>query len=279
MAKRSYPSWAEPASINVCEGPDFAFNAYVAEPVNTVSSIVVFSVPAALSLYLTRRNDHHIHARPWTVLTYMSLLSIGVGSAALHASLLGLGQIGDELPMMYCVTMLAYNASVEIAVRYELEVGPVIPAAFSTLAVFTTVAYLFFHDVFMYFGFTFLGYVIVLCIYAFNELRHHPVAKHERETQRDVIAPLCIYAFAFITFACYCWAAEMGLCDDVEQGGWSLSIVILWRYGMHTGWHLFTAMAGHCACQIQVAISVRASRGVGIDWSLLPYVVIDSKLD
>ncbi|SCV68853.1 BQ2448_974 [Microbotryum intermedium] len=90
------------ASIDWCEA-NFIYTRYIAELYNTVSNsfmifIGLFGVYKALQQRLPKR----------ILLSYLSLSIIGIGSAMFHATLQYSWQLGDELPMIYTSTLMAW---------------------------------------------------------------------------------------------------------------------------------------------------------------------------
>lgn len=86
-----------PADVNWCE-PDFVWTPWVAEPLNTLSSLPM----VALGLYgawCVWRSDL-VQERRFLV-NYVGLAVVGLGSAAFHGTLLRWAQALDELPMVW----------------------------------------------------------------------------------------------------------------------------------------------------------------------------------
>eukprot|EP00746_Dinoflagellata_sp_MGD_P075540 gnl/MRDRNA2_/MRDRNA2_303894_c0_seq1.p1 gnl/MRDRNA2_/MRDRNA2_303894_c0~~gnl/MRDRNA2_/MRDRNA2_303894_c0_seq1.p1 ORF type:complete len:195 (+),score=12.80 gnl/MRDRNA2_/MRDRNA2_303894_c0_seq1:46-585(+) len=177
--------------------------------------------------------------------------------------------------------MLAYNAVYDF-----LKVDTIwknwrstLLAVFPALAVAMTLVYICLHHIFAVFGFVFLAYVIFLTYYFYLYIYKFVgnTSTAESEFAQCVFVPLFFAAATCVTLSCYFWSAEMGLCSAVEEGllgQWGPS---LWRYGTHTGWHLFSALAAHFAMQTEIALDVKDEGRVQLNWFIVPYAVLSAK--
>ena len=98
------------SSINFCE-EDFQHTAYIAEPVNTISSVTCYVPLALLGLYGPPSTQYYGKTKRFTIINY-TLLAIGFGSTALHCLLTAHAQGGDELPMLWytaCATFCSLD--------------------------------------------------------------------------------------------------------------------------------------------------------------------------
>lgn len=86
-----------PADVNWCE-PDFLWSPWVAEPLNTLSSLPM----VALGLYgaWSCLRSEAVPERRF-VINYLGLAVVGLGSAAFHGTLMRWAQALDELPMVW----------------------------------------------------------------------------------------------------------------------------------------------------------------------------------
>lgn len=276
-AKSGYPAWT-PSSINFCEGPDFEHLPLVAEPVNTMSSFVCFCLPSLAGLLLQSGGGRvalRFH------LTYLTLFLVGFGSAALHASLLAVAQAGDELPMIYIITMLTYCAACDVFASSPSKWSGIVKTGIPLVAILATIAYCVLRDVFAFFGLFFLGYIILFWIWLYLQLAPPATTsagEAELEVRRAIVVPLVLCNFTLILVGCLCWSAEMGLCEAAEAGALGSWAPLVWHYGMHTGWHLCSGLAAYVVVQVQIASAMRETGAISLDWTLLPHIVVGQGL-
>lgn len=112
--------WGDPtSSIDWCES-NYRLTPYIAEPANTLSSLVIVAVGVA-GVYLHRRR---LEAR--FLLAFAALACVGVGSVAFHATLRFELQLLDELPMLYLALIMVY---ILVEDRAEPRFGRWFPAS------------------------------------------------------------------------------------------------------------------------------------------------------
>lgn len=274
------------ASINFCEGPDFHHSEMLAEPVNVVTSVLFYLPVGLIGLLGPACKEGKGELRFF--FSYGSIGLVGIGSGALHASLDAVAQAGDELPMLYAATMLAYCcADIFLIKRGMPKASAILPwiTAFITLA--NTILYVGSRDDFGIFAATFALYTSISVFY-FSSYCLRWVSAISDETvegpiRYQVIRPLSLGLGASLAIGGICWALEMGMCSDVINyqrlgDDWA---PFVWRYMLHSLWHAGTAMAA--MLMIQNLIAVRAMQmGWGqpkIDWCGLPYVHFNVKTD
>jgi dihydroceramidase len=109
MSNQKTGYWGPPTStIDWCE-ENYAVTYYVAEFMNTLSSLILFSL-GCLGIYW---NYHHLHAvrrhiEPRMLASYGFLVIVGCGSTLFHGTLLYSFQLLDELPMLYVSLAFLY---------------------------------------------------------------------------------------------------------------------------------------------------------------------------
>lgn len=97
MADSAWQTWGAPASVDWCE-PNHLLSAWVAEPWNTGSSLIIAAF-GAYGWWWSRQHPATPEAR--FRYGFFALLVVGLGSAAFHGTLLRTAQAADELPMVY----------------------------------------------------------------------------------------------------------------------------------------------------------------------------------
>lgn len=220
--------------------------------------------------------------------SYGSMGIVGIGSGALHASLDAVAQAGDELPMLYVATMLAYCCADTFLIKKGmLRASAVLPWITALITSVNTLLYVGSRDDFGIFAATFALYLSVPVFY-FSSYCLRRVSAISDDTvegpiRYQVVRPLSWGLGASLAIGGICWALEMGMCSAVinyQQFGddWA---PFVWRYMLHSLWHAGTAMAA--MLMIQNLITVRAMQmGWGrpkLDWCGLPYVRFNVKAD
>jgi dihydroceramidase len=103
-AASSWGFWGRPtAEFNWCER-DYVHSYYVAETWNTFTSLL-YILPALYGGFIVARSGK-LQKRHVALMTSMVL--VGLGSAAFHATLLYKSQLLDELPMFYLVQSASF---------------------------------------------------------------------------------------------------------------------------------------------------------------------------
>ncbi len=121
--------WGAPtSSIDWCE-QNYRHSFYVAEMFNTVSSLAMV-LAGALGMYLHRRLALRF------LLAFASVLVVGLGSIAFHATLRFEHQVLDEVPMLYAVILMVY---ILVESQPKRRFGIWFPAALVAHALLVTV--------------------------------------------------------------------------------------------------------------------------------------------
>ena len=185
----------EKASVDFCEA-NFESSYYVAEPLNTLSSVpfVVLGLLGLLSANVARgapRGGWEHAAFAWS---YALTAAIGIGSMALHATLIAPGQVVDELAMIFMNMVLVF-------IILEVESGtaslrrPWLPRAFGAVGVGTAAIYVryraFYTPFLVVYIFSFVGIIIPACARLAFTPRKDPLAERARAR---IIRPLFICA-------------------------------------------------------------------------------------
>ena len=106
MSPPSEPFWGPiTANYDWCEA-NYAVTDYVAEFFNTCSSIPTFTV----GLYFALKSKKHGYGFQFSLAGWM-LAVVGLGSCAFHGTLTRIGQIADELPMLYSSSIFLWIAA------------------------------------------------------------------------------------------------------------------------------------------------------------------------
>jgi len=248
------------SSINFCEA-DFTSSAWVAEPMNSVTSLTTFGTLGAFGLAGPGAGNGLRFA-----LAYGGLVVIGLGSAALHSTLLATAQAGDELPMLWLSAAFVYIAGDDFC-----DGHPRVPRACLGLVPLTsalaTYAYTVGRSNFAVFFVIFLTYVVLIILY-FIAYNMRAAAGQEQKFRQEVVAPLSVASGCLWVLGGLAWAAEMLLCQDYGSRA-------LWQYVLHPVWHLGAGFASFLLLQLLVAMwGQRRGQQPRLDWCGVPFVVL-----
>jgi len=106
MAPTPEPFWGRPtATLDWCE-INYEISPFIAEFWNTISNLGMI-IPPLIGMYEIFR--HNLERK--YILTYASIIAVGIGSWAFHMTLLYSMQLLDELPMVLGNTVLIYQLS------------------------------------------------------------------------------------------------------------------------------------------------------------------------
>lgn len=279
----AFEKWGNRASINFCEGPDFAYSEYIAEPVNTITA---FGFYVAISLVgLCGQGRPALHRQRRFYLCYFALLLIGLGSTALHASLLGSMQGCDELPMLYILTMFGFcTIDSFLGQRDAIQSRALLPIGTFIVTLSATYVYVLNRDEFAVFGVIFATYlaftVSYLAFYCLGVISVAGQCKLEEEVRHHVVIPLGLGVGACFACGGICWGLEMGFCSVAVSGHFGPVLApFIWHYVLHSAWHALTAMAAHMATLMFIVIRSQ-ELGWGkpaLDWLGVPFISFHDK--
>eukprot|EP00316_Scyphosphaera_apsteinii_P015673 CAMPEP_0119302460 /NCGR_PEP_ID=MMETSP1333-20130426/4044_1 /TAXON_ID=418940 /ORGANISM="Scyphosphaera apsteinii, Strain RCC1455" /LENGTH=400 /DNA_ID=CAMNT_0007304811 /DNA_START=176 /DNA_END=1378 /DNA_ORIENTATION=- len=264
-----------PASINFCE-EDFMHSSLIAEPANTISSLIIYPWLAWLSV---RAPAPGLRSPPRRfVAGALAILAIGLGSCALHALLIASAQGGDELPILWYVAIAAF-----ISVDLNLDAsgsavagGAWLSWGFGGGAAVATAVYVNGRDDFTVFIvcltlFSLILTVSIICLIMvpdWTALRGPAGCV----ALAGSIVPLAIAVGWCTVLGMWCWVAEMNLCGVVarlqpggEQGGGergggerggggsSFLLALLFNRFIHPLWHALSALVAYLVLQLLLA--------------------------
>lgn len=228
----------EPGSspIDWCE-ENYTFSPSIAEFVNTFSNILFFVFPPVL-IYLFRGYGNSVN--PCIHIIWVLLIVVGLSSAYFHATLSLVGQLLDELAILwvfisaFCMFFprrffphFLHND------RKRFSMGAVVLAVFCT-------GMCIIHPAMNAFALMTLGIPSVILL--IHELRRE---KNERIQRLGIRCALVWVA------AVFCWLNDRLLCE-----AWS---AIKFPY-LHGLWHIFIFIASYTACVLFAYFSVKEER-------------------
>ncbi|GAB5359638.1 hypothetical protein AAMO2058_000560400 [Amorphochlora amoebiformis] len=150
------------ATIDWCER-NYVFSSYIAEFWNTISNFAII----ALAWYgLVQARKYRLEMR--FVMCYLSLMIVGIGSTIFHCTLSYAGQMLDELPMIWAVSVFLYAMPTD---AFREKYGTTVIVVCVLYSAIVTVMYVQnkdanFHEVCYGIGAT---TIILRCIYMYRE--------------------------------------------------------------------------------------------------------------
>ena len=269
------------SSINFCE-PDFKDTDLIAEPVNTISSLICYIPLSVLGLL----NPPHSYE---SIFSYLTLFAIGLGSTALHALLTAYAQGGDELPMLwFCAA--AVNIVCHILFSGYRGLGQTPPKtltlAVTVSAAVATAIYVFSRDNFVFFYVMFslyaqviiIGFLVICFLLPWNK---HESCGPKRLRQVDsfrvnILMPLALCTGGTIIVAMWTWVSEMLFCTSATQE-FKFGILFapfFWHRCVHALWHMTSGLLAWLVLQVLLATrGMQQERGAPeLVWRGAPYV-------
>ncbi|XP_046852710.1 alkaline ceramidase 3-like [Xenia sp. Carnegie-2017] len=228
--------WGDPTStLDWCE-ENYVVTKYVAEFWNTITNyfMVVPPLLTAIRFYKTG-----VDAR--FVMSFLSVVAIGIGSTLFHATLLYKMQLLDELPMIYCTYIILYCV---LTCNDEPHKKTFYLKFFLTIScVIVTLIYLIVVNP-LVFQWAY-GLSVAVLIVATN----YSARKYNVPLKFSILALIC-YGFGFIL-----WNIDNEFCIYVRY----FRGLLPWPFNtvgqLHAWWHCFAAFGGYF--QILFTIELR----------------------
>ena len=251
------------SSINFCES-DFRHTRYMAEPVNTISSITAYLPVAVVGIVRSTTRLRYL-------VCYTTVFMIGIGSTLLHSSLTAFTQGGDELPMLWYTAATSYCAF-DVIFSGLRGVGTVV----SLTAIVSTIVYVRFRANFTYFYLMFSAYTITL---TFSLLHMTLFMRWEKRSdgvdfKRRILLPLTRLICVVVVAAVWIWVAEMLGCESATNQTTDSVMWFVWNRVLHPLWHFTSAMVAFLLVQVIYAAE-GFSKGWGVPsivWVGVPFV-------
>lgn len=216
------------ATLDWCEENYQVFHLF-AEFWNTTTNLL-FVFLSLFGIYYVRKFNFE---RRFT-LTFLGLLTVGIGSWLFHMTLQYSMQLLDELPMIYC-------SCFQFFAIYELDkkskYGYKLPLALFTYSMLVTGIYLYnqnpiFHQV----CYAFIVFLIVMkSIYEIHHLKRHPL-------YRDV-KQLFLTSWVTFLFGFFLWNVDNVFCVNLRTiRSFYLPFPFDVLFQFHGWWHIFTCI-------------------------------------
>ncbi|KAF9192946.1 Alkaline ceramidase 3 [Haplosporangium sp. Z 11] len=241
-----------------CES-NYAKSHYVAEFFNSLSSFSMILVGLA-GMYL------HSSFEKRFLLTFGSIVVVGIGSIAFHGTLLFPLQMLDEVPMVYCVLTLAYCCVENKPYR---RYGAWFPVSIALYGLLTTI-------IMLYAGPDnhLLEFVVFQSAFAFMVLivMSHIIKIYGR-LKDESIRRMWVLTGAIGVIAYAYWNIDFRMCDTMQDLPFGI-----WNPQFHAWWHVGASLCSYMVCLLVCYDRAEnLDRNPKIEWmaGVLPYVVVD----
>ncbi|KAI7822582.1 alkaline phytoceramidase family protein [Gamsiella multidivaricata] len=260
LAPQGY--WGHPtASVDWCE-TNYAKSHYVAEYFNSLSSFSMILVGlAGMAL--------HASFEKRFILTFGSIVIVGIGSIAFHGTLLFPLQMLDEVPMVYCVLTVAYCCVENKPYR---RYGAWFPIGLTSYGLLTTVIMLYAGPEnhlleFIVFQSSFMFMTLVVLSHIMKIYAHQ---------QDQSIKRLWLLSGLIGAIAYGYWNIDFRMCGAMENLPLGLA-----NPQFHAWWHVGASMSVYLVCLlICYDRAENLDRKPKIEWvgGILPHVVVEKSL-
>lgn len=222
------------SSMDFCE-TNYVHSNHVVEYHNSWSSLLGLFFIGVIGI---RYNNPTKEIR--TVLAYLTLALIGLGSTGLHSTLHWVFQSSDELPMIYLCNVVSF-----MFIEFDAPRGkahyPMLPYILAALSIVQTVVYYRFQHNYVIFILAFsIGIVMVLAL-------HYRVVVqrgHQRGPISKRLGRISILSFLFVGFPI--WILDMHFCDQIVPV--ADSFLGMWKgCTPHVVWHFCSGFGAYCA--------------------------------
>jgi len=216
--------WTSSSSIDWCER-NYVVSWFIAEFWNSISAAIIFFCGAygvfhAIQMQTERRFMFY----------GLSVMMVGVGTFTFHGSLTYIGQLGDELPMVWCMMVLIYT-------MMEMEVKVKLSLTLPTLLIGYSIVFSIIHAVGAFtrlFQLHFALLIIGTLYYAHKYVMKFP---------HPNLKALSLYYVGLWGVATIIWLFDQIFCERLH----SLQIMNIHipNPQFHAVWHILTGFCAH----------------------------------
>lgn len=230
-APASFPFWGKiDATTEWCE-PNYAGSKFIAEFWNTLSSLPLLFF-GLWGLYHTRK---HASKEYRFVFAFLSLIVVGCGSVAFHATLRRYAQMMDEMPMLLADLIMLYCLIEMHPVRPRF---PWLPHVLLLCSVLLCLAYVML-SWYICFVVMFISLLVAIGVWSVQIC----VATPDRLTRQLFTATAVLYIGGFML-----WLLDKLFCDRVVD------------FYFHALWHLGAGLGTYCWIMFMVSLRGRSLR-------------------
>lgn len=218
------------ANIDWCEPNYVGPIPWIAESWNTWSNIVY----CVLAIHLISREFQYRVVNWKTFLCFLSLLSVGIGSFAFHATLVRSAQLMDELPMIYGTALFLFTILTSPERGMSPSARTIRDLAWGGFLLLYSVVLTFcMHWMPKYYLVFMIGYPLEMAATLFcsvDLLRKVYRVQSEMDAKKQLARRLLVFAVASFSFGFALWVVDNKMCDVVES------------FKLHSWWHLFSGL-------------------------------------
>jgi dihydroceramidase len=220
--------WKVSSSLDWCER-NYVITWFIAEFWNSVSSLVISFFGA---LNLAQSFAHKLEMR--FALASLGCIFVGLGSAAFHGSLTYIGQLGDELPMVYVVMILFFILS---TMNKRKLPRILVPCLVGYSAIFSVI-----HT----FGAFTIIFQIHFAVLVLTGLGYMLTFSKQYKKYSDVPLLVRMYVGSFIVAFIF-WLSDQLFCEKLHSLELNLlgNTFFLPNPQFHSMWHVLTGYAIH----------------------------------
>ncbi|KAL4761350.1 ceramidase [Aspergillus foveolatus] len=232
------PFWGPQTSyLNFCE-EDYVITRYVAEFINTLSSLIYCSF-GLFGLYQLSQRKQASFSR---CIPYYGLIGVGVCSAGYHMTLKYHTQMSDELSMHLLTTPLLYRIlTFQKTESYTHGVGFILSILFTIVMVIHMVM-----DEFLLHAVSFGAAVLLITI---KTIKTIPQQIHDSDIRLNI---KIVSRFGLICFVSgyALWLVDNFLCPSLTFVRGVLGMPLAFLFEFHGWWHVLTGIGGYIAVAV-----------------------------
>ncbi|KAJ5267167.1 hypothetical protein N7478_009975 [Penicillium angulare] len=234
MAAGVVPLWGPQTSyLNFCE-EDYVITRYVAEFINTFSSLV-YILYGIHGLVQLRQKDNATLRR----VSYCGLIGVGVCSGGYHMTLKYHTQMSDELSMHLLTTPLLYRIlTFQTSPERTRLIGGILLAMFTIVMVVHMVM-----DEFLLHA---VSFGLAVWLIARRTIKMIPDQIPDL-LFRKKIQRLSFFGCFFFLFGYSVWLIDEFACAHLTRIRHAIGLPLAFLFEFHGWWHVFTAIGGYVA--------------------------------
>jgi len=217
--------WSVSSSIDWCER-NYVVTWFIAEFWNTISAAIIF-LCGAIDLHHALK----MKAEMRFIIYSISVMMVGIGTATFHGSLTFIGQLGDELPMVWCMMVLWY---IMIVMDKKGTTSPTLPRVLALYSIVFSIVHAVgaFHRLFQL---HFVALIAVTVLFGYRHLGTY--GKHPS------LWPLAWVYAAVWGGACVVWLMDQFMCAQMHA--LHVGPVAIPNPQFHALWHVLTGYCTH----------------------------------
>lgn len=227
------------SSIDWCEA-NYAVSRFIAEFTNTLSNLIF----VALAIYGVRKCRDQSLPLP-LALCQVGIALVGIGSFLFHATLKYEWQLGDEIPMIFSASFIAYVAfdTGRSGTPRSWFVN-ILPFLLFFYDLIVTVVYLRYpNPVFHQVSYAFIQIASTVRVY--QTVRDAPNSTPQEQQHRSDIMRLEVVGSSIFITGFLIWNIDNLFCDQISVLKQSLGIPFSFLLEGHAWWHLATGSGAY----------------------------------